>query len=41
MELWYLLEASFLTQVMKDPTLFCNPIILSILFVYAVYKMIP
>ena len=41
MELWYLLEASFLTQVMKDPIFFYNPIIVSILCVYAVCKFIP
>lgn len=40
-DLWYLLEASFLTQVMKDPTFFYNPIILSILCIYAIYKIIP
>ena len=28
MELWYLLEASFLTQIMKDPAFFYNPIII-------------
>ena len=41
MELWYLLEASFLTQIMKDPVFFYNPIIIIILSLYTAYKFTP
>ena len=41
MELWYLLEASFITQVMKDPVFFYNPLVVSILCMYAIHKFIP
>lgn len=41
MELWYLLEASFLTQIMKDPAFFYNPIIILILSLYTAYKFTP
>lgn len=41
MDLWYLLEASLLTNVMKDKTLFYNPIILALISIYCIYKLIP
>lgn len=41
MELWYLLEASFLTQIMKDSAFFYNPIIILILSLYTAYKFTP
>ncbi len=41
MDLWYLLEASLLTNVMKDKTLFYNPIILAFISIYCIYKLIP
>ena len=41
MELWYLLEASFLTQIMKDPVFFYNPIMILILSLYTAYKFTP
>ena len=41
MELWYLLEASFLTQIMKEPVFFYNPIIILILSLYTAYKFTP
>ncbi len=41
MELWYLLEASLLTQIMKDPAFFYNPIVILILSIYTLYKFTP
>lgn len=41
MDIWYLLEASLLTQVMKDPTLFYNPIIWILISIYSIYKLTP
>lgn len=41
MNLWYLLEASFLTQIMKEPSLYNNPILWIFICTYGVYKLTP
>lgn len=41
MDVWYLLEASLLTQLMKEPTLFYNPIIWILITVYGLYTLTP
>ena len=41
MDLWYLLEASLLTHVMKEPTMFNNPILLIFILIYGSYKLTP
>jgi len=37
----YLLEASFLTHVMKDDTLIYNPFVWILFFIYGIYTMVP
>ena len=41
MKLMYLLEASFLTHVMKDDTLIYNPLVWILFFIYGIYTMVP
>lgn len=41
MDVWYLLEASLLTNVIKDKILFYNPIILVVISIYCIYKLTP
>ena len=41
MELWYLLEASILSQSLKDPNALYNPIVILFICVYGIYKIFP
>ncbi len=41
MDLWYLLEAAFISQSMKDSNFLYNPMIIIIIFLYGFYKIIP
>jgi SpoVK/Ycf46/Vps4 family AAA+-type ATPase len=41
MDLWYLLEASFLTHIMKDTSFLNNSVIWVLLFIYGIFKLIP
>lgn len=41
MDLWYLLEASFLTHIMKDTSFLNNSLIWILFFIYGIFKVIP
>ena len=41
MDLWYLMEASLLTHIMKDTSFFNNSVIWVLLFIYGIFKLIP
>lgn len=41
MDLWYLLEASLLTHIIKDTTFFNNTLIWVLLFIYGIFNIIP
>ena len=41
MDLWYLMEASLLTHIMKDTSFLNNSSIWTLLFIYCIFKVIP